>query len=62
MKTIKSLTKASQIKNEENLCVYVADCDAQVWFNETYFCARKDGVNIIRRKTFNAIWNFLYTK
>lgn len=62
MKTLESLTKASQIKNEESQNVYVADCDAQVWFDGTFFCARKDGINIIRRKTFAAIWNFLYTR
>ena len=61
MKTLESLTKASQIKNEENQIVYIADCDAQVWFDGIYLCARKDGINIIRRKTFDAIWNYLYT-
>lgn len=59
MKQLESLTKASQIKNES---VYVADCDAQVWYDGTFFCARKDGINIVRRKTFKAIWNFLYTR
>lgn len=62
MKTLESLTKASEIKNEESQNVWVADCNAQVWFDGTYFCARKDGVHIIRRKTFNAIWNHLYTR
>ena len=62
MKTLDSITKASQIKYEESQNVYVADCNAQVWFDGTYFCARKDGLNIIRRKTLNAIWNYVYTR
>jgi hypothetical protein len=62
MKTLESLTKASQVKNEESQCVYVSDCNAQVWFDGKYFCARKDGVSIIRRKTFIAIWGYLYTR
>lgn len=62
MKTIETLITAKQIKNEEGQNVYVSDAKAQVWFNGTFFCARKNGVNIVRRKTFNAIWNYLYTK
>lgn len=63
MKTLESLTKASQIKDKENQIVYVEDCFADVWFDGTYFCARKNAFpDIIRRKTFNAIWNYLYTR
>lgn len=60
MKTIETLKSANEVKNEESQCVYVLDGKAQVWFDGEFFCARKNGINIIKRKTFNAILNCIY--
>jgi len=64
MKNLETLTEANQIKSEESQSVYVSDCSAHVWIDKTgtYFCASKDGIHNIRRKTFNAIWNYLYQR
>ena len=62
MKTIKSLNRANQVLKEDDSDLWVSDCRARVWHDGIYFCVQKDGIHVIRRKTFNAIWNYLYTR
>lgn len=58
--TVKTLTTARQVSKEH--ATYVEDCNATVIRDDVYFYATKHDYvqGNIRRKTFNAIWNYLY--
>jgi hypothetical protein len=58
--TIETLTSARQISKDHR--TYVEDCNATVMRDDVYFYATKHDYDFgdVRRKTFNAIWNYLY--
>lgn len=61
MKTIiETLATARQIAKEGR--TYVEDCNATIARDDTYFYAQKHDyvMSSVRRKTFRAIWNYLY--